>query len=110
MRLQKSLAQISAMYAGILAFVALMLAAAGIYGVMAFLVNQRIREIGIRMALGSTTVSLLKSVVLEGLWPTFIGIAVGVAGATALLVAGMATFIPVRRAMRVYPMVALRCE
>jgi predicted permease len=84
LRLQKSLAQISAMYAAILAFVALMLAAVGIYGVMAYLVNQRVKEIGIRMALGSTTVDVLKTVVLEGLRPTFIGIALGMTGAAAL--------------------------
>ncbi len=84
LHLQKSMAQVAAMYAGGLAFIALMLAAVGIYGVMAYLVNQRVREIGIRMALGSTAASVLKTVVLEGLRPTFIGIALGMLCAGAL--------------------------
>jgi macrolide transport system ATP-binding/permease protein len=146
LHLQKSMAQIAALYAGILAFVALVLAAVGIYGVMAYLVNQRTREIGIRMALGSTTVSVLKTVLLEGLRPACAGILLGMLGAAALtwalhsslvfpgavdffyglpfydpvtflglagffiLIVGMATLVPARRAIRVDPMVALRFE
>jgi predicted lysophospholipase L1 biosynthesis ABC-type transport system permease subunit len=84
LHLQKTMAQIAAMYAGVLAFVALMLAAVGIYGVMAYLVNQRVKEIGIRMALGSTAMGVLKTVILEGLRPTFIGTVLGMLGAAAL--------------------------
>jgi macrolide transport system ATP-binding/permease protein len=84
LHLQKSLAQISAIYAGILAVVSLMLAGVGIYGVMAYLVSQRVPEIGIRMALGATEMSVLKMIVIEGLRPTFVGIAVGMTGAAAL--------------------------
>jgi predicted permease len=82
--LQKSLAQTYAIYAGILAFLALMLAAVGIYGVMAYLVNQRVAEIGVRMALGATAMNVLKVIVVQGLWPTFAGIGVGIMGAAAL--------------------------
>ena len=84
LHLQRSMAQIAAMYAGALAFVALMLAAAGIYGVMSYLVNQRVKEIRIRMALGSTAATVLKTVVLEGLHPAFWGIGLGALGAAAL--------------------------
>jgi macrolide transport system ATP-binding/permease protein len=146
LHLQKTMAQIAAMYAGALAFIALLLAAAGIYGVMAYLVNQRVKEIGIRMALGSTTISVLKTVIFEGLRPTFIGSVVGMLGAAALswilhtslafpgaidffygvpfydpttflglagffmVIVGMATLVPARRAVGVDPMVALRFE
>ncbi len=84
LRLQRSMAQIAAIYAGTLASVALILAAAGIYGVMAYLVNQRVREIGIRMALGSTAATVLKTIVLDGLRPVFVGIGLGIMGAGAL--------------------------
>lgn len=84
LHLQKALAQTSAAYAGILAFVALMLAGVGIYGVMAYLVNQRVAEIGIRMTLGATGTNVLTLIVREGLRPTFIGIAAGMTGAAAV--------------------------
>jgi predicted permease len=80
----KSLAQISATYAGILAAVALLLAAVGIHGVMAYLVNQRTREIGVRMALGASATNVLKAIVADSLRPAFVGIAVGISGAAAL--------------------------
>jgi predicted lysophospholipase L1 biosynthesis ABC-type transport system permease subunit len=84
MHLQKSLTQTYAMYAGILAFLALMLACVGIYGVMTYLVNQRVAEIGLRMALGATAMDVLKLIVIEGLRPAFIGIVVGMTGSAAL--------------------------
>ncbi|HEX4810020.1 MAG TPA: ABC transporter permease [Bryobacteraceae bacterium] len=84
LHLQRSMAQTYAMYAGFLALLALTLAGVGIYGVMAYLVNQRVAEIGIRMALGATATNVLKVIVVEGLRPTFIGIAVGMTGAAAL--------------------------
>jgi putative ABC transport system permease protein len=121
----------------IFASVALLIAVIGIYGVLAYSVNQRTREIGVRMALGATPGSVLKLIVGEGMKVVLLGVAVGLAGGLALgravssLVFGVtvrdpATFgvvavaltsvalaacaIPARRAARVDPMVALRCE
>jgi len=119
------------------ATVALLIAAIGIYGVLAYSVNQRTREIGLRMALGATPRSVLHLIVGQGMKVVLIGVAVGLAGGLALgravssLVFGVpvrdpATFsivavvltavafaaciIPARRAARVDPMVALREE
>ena len=119
------------------ALVALVLAAIGIYGVMAYAVAQRTTEIGVRMALGATPSEVFRLVVGDGLKLTGIGVAVGVVAslivarwlttllfdvrpgdpwtlaATAgvlLLVAAVACFVPARRATRVDPMVALRAE
>jgi putative ABC transport system permease protein len=116
---------------------ALLLAVAGIYGVMAYTVARRTREIGVRMALGAAAGDVLRLVLGQGLWTTVIGVAIGVAGSfalsrtihsllfevsaddpvtlvgSALLLAGvslLACWIPARRAMRVDPMVALRYE
>jgi putative ABC transport system permease protein len=115
--------------------IALVLAAVGLYGVMAFLVEQRTREIGIRLALGGQPSQVLRRVLSEGLTMTAIGVAVGLAialplarlleeslfgiGSTdpvtyiaiaALLfaVSIVATYVPARRAMRVDPVEALR--
>ena len=84
LHMQKSLAQTYAIYAGMLALLALTLAGAGMYGVMAYLVSQRVPEIGVRMALGATAAHVLKAIVMEGLRPTFVGMAVGIAGAAAV--------------------------
>ncbi len=65
------------------AFIALLLAAAGIYGVMSYTVAQRTSEIGIRMALGATGASMVAMVVRQGLLVTLVGVALGVAGALA---------------------------
>jgi len=119
------------------AAVALLIAAIGIYGVLAYSVNQRTREIGLRMALGATPRSVLQLIVGQGMKVVLIGVVVGLAGGLALgravssLVFGVpvrdpATFslvavvltavalaaciIPARRAARVDPMVALREE
>ena len=121
----------------VFAAVALLIAAIGIYGVLAYSVNQRTREIGVRMALGATPGSVLKLIVREGMRVAIVGVAVGLIGGLALgravssLVFGVtvrdpATFvavtlaltcvalaacaIPARRAARVDPMVALRYE
>ena len=63
---------------------ALLLAAAGIYGVLAYSVRRRLREIGIRMALGAQIGDVLRMIVMEGLRPTLIGMALGIGGAVAL--------------------------
>ncbi len=121
----------------ILAGLALLIAAVGIYGVMSFAVAQRTREIGTRMALGSTPGEVFRLVIGNGLKLTLMGMIVGlIAGAvvshylssvlfkmgsvdplsmaavTALLVvvALIACYIPARRATRVNPLVALRYE
>jgi len=114
--------------------VALFLAAVGIYGVLAYQVSQRRREIGVRMALGSTAADILGLVVRDGMRITAIGLALGVVGMLGLTrviggllygvqalnpgvialvvvvlaaVALVATLVPARRAARVSPMVAL---
>ena len=122
---------------GLFAAVAATLAAVGIYGVMSYTVAQQTRELGIRMALGAETSSVLRLVLNKGLILAGVGIALGIGGALALgkvvaaqlfqtkaadpivflgvslglvVVALFATLVPARRATRVDPMVALRSE
>ena len=62
----------------------MLLAAVGIYSVLSYAVKRRVREIGIRMALGAQISDVLRMVVFEGMKPTLIGVAIGLAGALAL--------------------------
>ena len=116
---------------------ALVLATAGLYGLMAFSVNQRRREIGIRMALGAQRNDILKLLIREGMLLTLIGLIAGLAAAIgltrflstllynvsgldlmtyvlmALLLAGvalLASFFPAREATRIDPIKALSYE
>ena len=122
---------------GLFAALALVLACMGIYGVMAYSVQQRTNEIGVRMALGAQTANVLSLVLGEGLRLAILGAAIGLAGSffAARLLSGMlfgvapsdpltftsvavvlvavamvACYIPARRATRVDPLVALRYE
>jgi len=119
------------------AALAVLLAMAGVYGVMSYVVGQRTGEIGLRMALGASPVSLLGLVLRQGLTLTALGLGIGLAGAVAAssllrsmlfgvkntdpltyagvavlltLVATLASYIPARRAVRVDPLRALREE
>jgi putative ABC transport system permease protein len=122
---------------GVFAGVAVVLTAIGIYGVMAYSVAQRIREIGIRMALGAQRGDVVGLVLGQSFALTALGIVAGIAGAVAVtrylrqmlfgltpldpstfiavasafgVIATLAAFVPARRATRVDPLVALRCE
>jgi ABC-type antimicrobial peptide transport system permease subunit len=115
--------------------VALLLAAVGLYGVVAFSVTQRSAELGLRMALGAHRHDVLKLVLRQGLMPVGLGIAAGLAGAavltnvmrtllyevsaldpltflgvstTLLMVAAVACYLPARRAMSLDPANTLR--
>jgi predicted permease len=119
------------------AVIALVLAAAGLYGVLTYLVTQRTSEIGIRIALGARREQLLRAILLDGLRPALLGLLVGLAGSAAavrlirsmlyetepldpivfasvaallLAVATLACMLPAWRASRLDPMQALRTE
>ena len=129
--------RIAATFAGALGGLSLLLAVVGMYGVISYAVNQRIHEIGIRIALGAQQQNIFSMVLGQGLKLAFTGLAIGVAlsvglsrflasllvntgaldplayaSAAVLLiaVAVLAGYIPARRAMRVDPMVALRYQ
>jgi predicted permease len=84
MRIRMTLTQMLATFGAFLASLAMALAAVGIYGTMAFLVSQRVKEIGIRMALGATPGGVLKTVVAQGLTPVLTGTGFGILGAAGL--------------------------
>ena len=122
---------------GFFAITALLLATTGVFGVMAYSVSRRTREIGVRVALGAATADVLRMILGQGSRAIFLGVAIGIAGSlaltrtvesllfgvtatdpltfggvTLLLVASalLACYIPARRATKVDPMVALRYE
>jgi putative ABC transport system permease protein len=129
--------RLSAIMISVLAGFGLLLGALGVYGALSFAVGERVREIGIRMALGARRADVLRLMLKQGLtlWLAAAALGLGaawavgrllasqlsevspadvlsIAGATVLLlvVAAFATYLPARRAMRVDPMVALRHE
>jgi putative ABC transport system permease protein len=129
--------QFNLLLMGLFGCLALVLATTGIYGVTAYSVAQRTREIGIRLAIGAQTGDVLRLVMGQGMRLTVIGVAVGLAGAWAstrlmssllfgvsatdpvtfaivslllTAVALLACYIPARRAMKVDPIIALRYE
>jgi putative ABC transport system permease protein len=77
--LQRAFFRVVAIFPAVLTLLALALASAGIYGVMAFLVSLRTREIGIRMAMGATSRVVVRSLLIQGLRPVFAGILTGLA-------------------------------
>jgi ABC-type antimicrobial peptide transport system permease subunit len=121
----------------VFALAALLLAIAGVYGVVAYNVAQRTQEIGVRIALGARPVDVLSLILRQGLTTALIGVGIGVVGsfatargiesllfgvkptdpltyfavaASLIGVAGLACYIPARRATKVDPMVALRYD
>jgi putative ABC transport system permease protein len=122
---------------GFFGITALLLATTGVFGVMAYSVSRRTREIGVRVALGAATSDVLRMILGQGLRTIFIGVAIGITGSLALtrtvesllfgvtatdpltfggvtlLLVGaalVACYIPARRVTKVDPMIALRFE
>jgi putative ABC transport system permease protein len=127
----------STLLLGIFAIVALALSTIGIYGVMAYLVNQGTRELGIRIALGASPGKILNLVVGQGMVLAFAGVTIGLAAAFPLtrlirsllfgveafdpmtfaaislllvMISLLASYFPARRAARTDPLISLRCE
>jgi len=130
-------ADATALLLGVFGGLALMLATMGLYGVMSYLVAQRTREVGIRMALGARRLDVFKLVLGNGMRLALTGVVIGLAGALAVTrllssllygirptdfvtfvgvslllaaVAALAGYVPARRATRLDPMLALRHE
>jgi ABC-type antimicrobial peptide transport system permease subunit len=129
--------RLTALLVTLFAGVALVITAAGIAGVVSFLVNQRTAEIGMRMALGAPRASVVRMILGQGLGPVAAGLALGVTGAlmltrvvarllfaveptdpptyvavavTLAIVAALACLAPARRAAAIDPMRALRAD
>jgi putative ABC transport system permease protein len=129
--------RVTASLLGIFAGLALVIATAGIGGIMALMVSQRVREIGIRIALGARPTSILQMVLRQGMLLAVLGVGIGIAGAVALTgllksllfevpptdvltfsgvgltllaAAALASYLPARRAAAVDPNVALRAD
>jgi ABC-type antimicrobial peptide transport system permease subunit len=129
--------RLAAGMASVFGLLVLLLATMGLYSVMSYVVSQRTREIGIRMALGAQVRDVLKLVLSQGLKLVLLGVALGIAASLVVtrlvkslllgvsatdpltfvaiaalltLVALLACYIPARKAMKVDPMAALRCE
>ena len=138
-RITESVAQprLETILLGGFGILALVLACIGIYGVLAYAVSQRLREIGVRVALGATSGTILREILRSGLSLAVLGLFIGLAAAlaltryleallysvrptdpavfvlaiaTLLLVAASACYLPARRAARVDPIVVLREE
>jgi putative ABC transport system permease protein len=129
--------RVTASLLGIFAGLALAIATAGIGGIMALMVSQRVREIGIRIALGARPASILQMVLGQGMLLAVLGVGIGIAGAVALTglvksllfevpptdvltfsgvgltllaAAALASYLPARRAAAVDPNIALRAD
>jgi putative ABC transport system permease protein len=129
--------RVTASLLGIFAGLALVIATAGIGGIMALMVSQRVREIGIRIALGARPASILQMVLGQGMSLAIFGVGIGIAGAialtglvksflfevlptdvltfsgvglTLLAAAALASYLPARRAAAVDPNIALRAD
>jgi len=134
-QMASSFAVIQSALAGMFALIGLVLAVTGIYGVVAYRTQMRTHEIGIRMALGASRVDVLRLVLLQGMWLTGIGLALGLAfalGLTRIIVrllygigandpvtvvsvvtllgamSLLACYLPAHRAMRRNPVTAIR--
>jgi predicted permease len=130
---ERSAAVLTSLFGGL----AVLLAAIGLYGVMSYAVSQRTHDIGIRMALGAQVGDVLKLILKNGMLLVLAGVAIGAAAALALtrflssllfgvrpndlltfvlvtaalvIVAMLACYLPARRAAKVDPLIALRCE
>jgi predicted permease len=129
--------KLAALLVGPAGLLALVIASVGLYGVMAYWVSRRMREMGIRIALGAKAGDVTRLVMGQGLALAGVGLALGLAGAIAVgrlvgfllfgvnatdpfvfvavplvlfAVAGLASFVPARRAVRADPLIALRAE
>ena len=125
------------MLAGLLSGIALLLSCVGVYGVLSYSVAQRTSEIGVRMAIGADRNEIMKIVLADGFRPVIAGVAGGLSLSLVvthlvarllfevepgdpenyalillivILVSALAALLPARRAMKVDPLTALRCE